>query len=61
MLVPILGIVAAAAVTFYTVSFMEMRDKSFEELDEKYSDFDESGGRQRRSRRRAERDRKKSK
>ncbi|PWZ41450.1 hypothetical protein Zm00014a_006796 [Zea mays] len=61
MLVPILGIVAAAAVTFYTVSFTEMRDKSFEELDEKYSDFDESGGRQRRSRRRAERDRKKSK
>ncbi|NP_001351240.1 uncharacterized protein LOC100278025 [Zea mays] len=61
MLVPILGIVAVAAVTFYTVSFMEMRDKSFEELDEKYSDFDESGGRQRRSRRRAERDRKKSK
>lgn len=111
MLVPVLGIVAAAAVTFYTVSFMEMRDvrsalccsipflyilaclltvvgspslctlrlsitfghddhratcdiyvqKSFEELDEKYSEFDESGGRQRRSRRRAERDRKKTK
>jgi hypothetical protein len=29
MLVPILGIVAAAAVTFYTVSFMEMRDVRF--------------------------------
>ncbi|EES11581.1 hypothetical protein BDA96_06G271600 [Sorghum bicolor] len=61
MVVPVLGIVAAAAVTFYTVSFMEMRDKSFEELDEKYSELDESGGRQRRSRRRAERDRKRAK
>ncbi|OEL24374.1 hypothetical protein BAE44_0014609 [Dichanthelium oligosanthes] len=60
MAVPVLGIIAAAAVTFYTVSFMEMRDKSFEELDEKYSEFDdESGGRQRRARRRAERERKK--
>ncbi|WVZ87511.1 hypothetical protein U9M48_034139 [Paspalum notatum var. saurae] len=59
MAVPILGIIAAAAVTFYTVSFMELRDKSFEELDDKYSELDESGGRQRRSRRRAERDRKK--
>jgi hypothetical protein len=29
MLVPILGIVAVAAVTFYTVSFMEMRDVRF--------------------------------
>ena len=29
MVVPILGIVAAAAVTFYTVSFMEMRDVRF--------------------------------
>ncbi|KAL6651550.1 hypothetical protein ACP70R_010475 [Stipagrostis hirtigluma subsp. patula] len=60
--VPILGIVAAAAVTFYTVSFMELRDKSFEELDDKYSEFDEEGGgRQRRARRRAERGRKKAK
>uniref|UniRef100_A0A0A9AUL4 Uncharacterized protein n=1 Tax=Arundo donax TaxID=35708 RepID=A0A0A9AUL4_ARUDO len=58
---PILGIVAAAAVTFYTVSFMELRDKSFEELDDKYSEYEdeESGGRQRRARRRAERERKK--
>jgi hypothetical protein len=32
--------------------------KSFEELDEKYSEFGESGGRQRRARRRAERERK---
>ncbi|KAL6844444.1 hypothetical protein ACP4OV_026117 [Aristida adscensionis] len=56
---PILGIVAAAAVTFYTVSFMELRDKSFEELDDKYSELEESGGRQRRARRRAERERKK--
>ncbi|RCV14987.1 hypothetical protein SETIT_3G022800v2 [Setaria italica] len=45
MAVPVLGIIAAAAVTFYTVSFMQLRDKSFEELDEKYSEFDdESGG-----------------
>ncbi|KAG2569433.1 uncharacterized protein LOC120683744 [Panicum virgatum] len=58
MAVPVLGIIAAAAVTFYTVSFMQLRDKSFEELDEKYSEFDESGGRQRRARRRAERERK---
>ena len=29
MVVPVLGIVAAAAVTFYTVSFMEMRDVRF--------------------------------
>jgi hypothetical protein len=39
-----------------------MVQKSFEELDEKYSELDddeESGGRQRRSRRRAERQRKK--
>uniref|UniRef100_J3M281 Uncharacterized protein n=1 Tax=Oryza brachyantha TaxID=4533 RepID=J3M281_ORYBR len=53
--VPILTIVAAAAVTFYAVSFMELREKSFEELDEKYSEFDDAGGRQRRARRRAER------
>ncbi|CAO2036845.1 unnamed protein product [Urochloa humidicola] len=59
MAVPVLGIIAAAAVTFYTVSFMQLRDKSFEELDEKYSEFDESSGRQRRSRRRAECERKK--
>ncbi|CAL5029561.1 unnamed protein product [Urochloa decumbens] len=59
MAVPVLGIIAAAAVTFYTVSFMQLRDKSFEELDEKYSELDESSGRQRRSRRRAERERKK--
>ncbi|BAF16039.1 uncharacterized protein [Oryza sativa Japonica Group] len=52
---PILTIVAAAAVTFYAVSFMELRDKSFEELDEKYSELDDAGGRQRRARRRAER------
>ncbi|PAN40521.1 hypothetical protein PAHAL_7G321800 [Panicum hallii] len=57
MAAPVLGIIAAAAVTFYTVSFMQLRDKSFEELDEKYSEFDESGGRQRRARRRAERER----
>lgn len=28
MAVPVLGIIAAAAVTFYTVSFMQLRDVS---------------------------------
>ncbi|PNT62047.1 hypothetical protein BRADI_5g24622v3 [Brachypodium distachyon] len=56
---PILGIVAAAAATFYAVSFMEIREKSLEELDEKYSEYEESGGRQRRARRRSGRQAKK--
>ncbi|KAL2650716.1 hypothetical protein R1flu_018844 [Riccia fluitans] len=32
MIVPVFGIAAAAAVTFYAVSFMEMSEKSFENL-----------------------------
>ncbi|XP_072957762.1 uncharacterized protein [Typha angustifolia] len=60
--VPILGIVAAAAVTFYAVSFMEIREKSFKDLDE--SSESETGGgfrssassRERRARRKAEKE-----
>ncbi|KAL1324501.1 hypothetical protein HN51_034697 [Arachis hypogaea] len=54
---PVIGIVAAAAVTFYAVSFSEIREKSFRELDESES---ENGGykptpssRERRARRQA--------
>lgn len=36
---PVLGIVAAAAVTFYAVSFSEIREKSFADLEDS-----ESGG-----------------
>ncbi|KAM1113071.1 hypothetical protein ACFX13_046719 [Malus domestica] len=39
---PVLGIVAAAAVTFYAVSFLELSEKSFRDLDEK--EYGESGG-----------------
>uniref|UniRef100_N1QR83 Uncharacterized protein n=1 Tax=Aegilops tauschii TaxID=37682 RepID=N1QR83_AEGTA len=45
--IPILGIVGAAAATFYAVSFMEIREKSLEDLDDKYSEYEEGGGRQR--------------
>uniref|UniRef100_A0A2N9FA01 Uncharacterized protein n=1 Tax=Fagus sylvatica TaxID=28930 RepID=A0A2N9FA01_FAGSY len=38
---PILGIVAAAAVTFYAVSFAEIREKSFGDLDDSET---ENGG-----------------
>ncbi|KAK9285326.1 hypothetical protein L1049_024517 [Liquidambar formosana] len=55
---PILGIVAAAALTFYAVSFAEIREKSFRDLDESES---ENGGfksslssRERRARRKAD-------
>ncbi|KAF3445082.1 hypothetical protein FNV43_RR14775 [Rhamnella rubrinervis] len=55
---PILGIVAAAAVTFYAVSFAEIREKSFTDLEESEA---ENGGfrpspssRERRARRKAE-------
>ncbi|KAK9749717.1 hypothetical protein RND81_02G145700 [Saponaria officinalis] len=34
IIVPVAGILAAAAVTFYAVSFSEIRDKSFRDLDE---------------------------
>ncbi|KAI0527411.1 hypothetical protein KFK09_003011 [Dendrobium nobile] len=39
---PIIGIAAAAAVTFYAVSFAELREKSFKELEE--SDSEANGG-----------------
>ncbi|KAL3700919.1 hypothetical protein R1sor_018941 [Riccia sorocarpa] len=32
MIVPVFGIAAAAAITFYAVSFMEISEKSFEDL-----------------------------
>ncbi|XP_031254048.1 uncharacterized protein LOC116112021 [Pistacia vera] len=38
---PVLGIVAAAAVTFYAVSFNEIREKSFRDLED---EEDENGG-----------------
>ncbi|XP_057451167.1 uncharacterized protein LOC130743074 [Lotus japonicus] len=54
---PILGIVAAAAVTFYAVSFNEIREKSFSDFEESEN---ENGGyrpssssRERRARRQA--------
>ncbi|KAH7554335.1 hypothetical protein ACOSP7_028470 [Xanthoceras sorbifolium] len=39
--IPVLGILGAAAVTFYAVSFAEIREKSFRELDDSE---DENGG-----------------
>ncbi|XP_022759888.1 uncharacterized protein LOC111306251 [Durio zibethinus] len=57
---PVLGIVAAAAVTFYVVSFSELREKSFRDLEaSKYENggFDSSlSSRKRRARRKAEKD-----
>ncbi|KAH6780945.1 transmembrane protein [Perilla frutescens var. hirtella] len=57
---PIVGIVAAAALTFYAISFAELREKSFRDLEER-EDSDENGGfksslssRERRARRKAE-------
>jgi hypothetical protein len=53
-----------ASLNTHEIAWNSMMQKSFEELDEKYSDLDdddESGGRQRRSRRRAARQRKKAK
>ncbi|XP_057954537.1 uncharacterized protein LOC131148680 [Malania oleifera] len=41
LVLPLLGIVAAAAVTFYAVSFAELREKSFRDLEESES---ENGG-----------------
>lgn len=61
---PVVGIVAAAALTFYVVSFSEMREKSFKDLEEREAG-DENGGfksslssRERRARRKAEQHRK---
>ncbi|OMO65879.1 hypothetical protein CCACVL1_21357 [Corchorus capsularis] len=57
---PVLGIAAAAAVTFYAVSFSEIREKSFRELeDSEYENggFDSSlSSRKRRARRKAGKD-----
>ncbi|EHA8587234.1 hypothetical protein COCNU_scaffold001677G000020 [Cocos nucifera] len=61
MALPILGIVAAAAVTFYAVSFSELREKSFKLEDPEET---ESGGgftssassRERRAKRKAEKE-----
>ncbi|KAB8392277.1 hypothetical protein FH972_024793 [Carpinus fangiana] len=58
MALPILGIVAAAAATFYVVSFSEIREKSFKDLE----DSEENGGfkyvspREKRARRKAEKE-----
>ncbi|KAL2906866.1 Argininosuccinate lyase [Bienertia sinuspersici] len=58
MVVPVVGIVAVAAATFYAVSFSEIREKSFRELDDK-EDEDGVGfqntmsSRERRARRKA--------
>ncbi|XP_047337225.1 uncharacterized protein LOC124940733 [Impatiens glandulifera] len=41
---PVLGIVAAAAVTFYAVSFAEIREKSFRDLDESEESSSSSSG-----------------
>ncbi|KAI4967555.1 hypothetical protein ZWY2020_024684 [Hordeum vulgare] len=51
--IPILGIVGAAAASFYA--------KSLEDLDDKYSEYEEGGGRQRRARRKSGRQAKKRK
>ncbi|KAK7341270.1 hypothetical protein VNO80_24196 [Phaseolus coccineus] len=54
---PILGVVAAAAVTFYAVSFSELREKSFKDLEE--SEYEDGvyrpspSSRERRARRQA--------
>ncbi|MCD7457973.1 hypothetical protein HAX54_036720 [Datura stramonium] len=61
---PILGIIAAAAVTFYVVSFSEIREKSLRDYED--SEESESGGfkyvssRERRSRRKADKQKPKS-
>ncbi|XVF20944.1 hypothetical protein REPUB_Repub12eG0047600 [Reevesia pubescens] len=57
---PVLGIVAAAAVTFYVISFSELREKSFRDLED--SEYENGGfnsslsSRKRRARRKAEKD-----
>ncbi|XP_021728014.1 uncharacterized protein LOC110695107 [Chenopodium quinoa] len=38
MVVPVAAIVAVAAVTFYAVSFAELREKSFREYEDKEED-----------------------
>ncbi|KAG6406983.1 hypothetical protein SASPL_129963 [Salvia splendens] len=60
---PVLGIVAAAALTFYVVSFSEIREKSLRD----FEDYEANGkfksslsSRERRARRKAEKDSKSS-
>ncbi|KAI3965765.1 hypothetical protein MKX01_010722 [Papaver californicum] len=56
--IPIVGIVAVAAVTFYAVSFNEIREKSFKDYEESENDgaFKSSlSSRERRARRKADR------
>ncbi|CAO2831154.1 unnamed protein product [Amaranthus hypochondriacus] len=43
LVVPVLTIVAAAAVTFYAVSFNEIREKSFRALDDKDEENGKAG------------------
>ncbi|OVA04821.1 hypothetical protein BVC80_8025g2 [Macleaya cordata] len=57
IVIPVVGIVAVAAVTFYAVSFAEIREKSFKDLEES----EDGGGfktslssRERRARRKAD-------
>ncbi|KAH7834786.1 hypothetical protein Vadar_019730 [Vaccinium darrowii] len=59
--VPVLGIVAVAAATFYAVSFAELREKSLRNLED--SEGDENGGgyryessRERRAKRKADKE-----
>ncbi|GMN27353.1 hypothetical protein TIFTF001_001615 [Ficus carica] len=57
---PILGIVAAAAVTFYAVSFAEIREKSFRDYEESEAEKEvykpSPSSRERRARRKAEKE-----
>ncbi|WJX44995.1 hypothetical protein P8452_31913 [Trifolium repens] len=60
---PVLGIVAAAAVTFYAVSFNELREKSLQDWDESESENGDyrrlsSSSRERRARRQAKKNNK---
>ncbi|XP_039131476.1 uncharacterized protein LOC120267869 [Dioscorea cayenensis subsp. rotundata] len=41
---PVLGILAAAALTFYAVSFAELREKSFRDLDDESKEEEDGGG-----------------
>ncbi|CDP16028.1 unnamed protein product [Coffea canephora] len=56
---PVLGILAAAAITFYAVSFAELREKSFRDLEDDSGNggFESSlSSRKRRARRTADKD-----
>ncbi|KAG2398082.1 uncharacterized protein HKW66_Vig0136820 [Vigna angularis] len=60
---PIVGVLAAAAVTFYAVSFSELKEKSFRDLEE--SEYEDGvyrpspSSRERRARRQANKNNKK--